>query len=53
MKRFARLFAALDGTTRTSEKTAALTAYFRDAPDADKLWTIALLSGRRPKPLNA
>ncbi|MES2969467.1 MAG: ATP-dependent DNA ligase [Pseudomonadota bacterium] len=49
MKRFARLFAALDGTTRTSEKTAALTAYFRDAPDADKLWTIALLSGRRPK----
>ncbi len=49
MKRFARLFAALDATTRTSEKTSALADYFRDAPEEDRLWTIALLSGRRPK----
>ena len=49
MKRFAQLFAALDTTTRTREKTAALAAYFRDAPEADRVWTIALLSGRRPK----
>ncbi|MFO6463118.1 ATP-dependent DNA ligase [Jannaschia sp. KMU-145] len=49
MKRFARLFTALDQTTKTSVKTAALADYFRDAPDADRLWTIALLSGRRPK----
>ena len=49
MKRFARLFAALDATTRTSEKTAALADYFREAPEEDRLWTIALLSGRRPK----
>lgn len=49
MKRFAALFAALDTTTRTSEKTAALAAYFREAPEQDRLWTIALLSGRRPK----
>jgi DNA ligase-1 len=49
MKRFAHLFAALDATTKTTAKTAALAAYFRDAPDDDRLWTIALLSGRRPK----
>ena len=49
MNRFAALFTALDQTTKTSVKTAALAAYFRDAPDDDKLWTIALLSGRRPR----
>ena len=49
MNRFAALFAALDGTTRTTEKTAALAAYFRAAPEPDLLWTVALLSGRRPK----
>jgi DNA ligase-1 len=49
MRRFAELFAALDQTTKTTRKTAALAEYFRDAPDGDRLWTIALLSGRRPK----
>lgn len=49
MKTFATLFAALDSTTKTGEKTAALTAYFRTAPEADRVWTIALLTGRRPK----
>lgn len=49
MKRFAELFTALDQTTKTSLKTAALAAYFDDAPEDDRLWTIALLSGRRPK----
>jgi DNA ligase-1 len=49
MKRFATLFAVLDGTTKTSAKLAALTDYFRTAPEEDSLWTIALLSGRRPK----
>jgi DNA ligase 1 len=49
MKRFAALFAALDGTTSTNARVAALADYFREASDADKLWTIALLSGRRPK----
>lgn len=51
MKAFAALFAALDGTTRTSVKTAALADYFSTAPEADRVWTIALLSGRRPKRL--
>ena len=49
MKRFAALFAALDTTTRTSAKTAALADYFRTAPETDRVWTIALLTGRRPK----
>ena len=49
MKRFATLFSALDQTMRTGVKTAALAAYFNDAPEDDRLWTIALLSGRRPR----
>ncbi len=49
MKRFARLFARLDQTTRTTLKVEALADYFREAPEDDRLWTIALLSGRRPK----
>ena len=49
MKRFASLFANLDGTTKTTVKLAALTQYFQTAPDPDRVWTIALLSGRRPK----
>jgi hypothetical protein len=49
MKRFAALFSALDQTNSTKAKTAALAAYFNDAPEADRLWCIALLSGRRPR----
>jgi DNA ligase-1 len=49
MKRFATLFTALDQTTRTTRKVAALAEYFTQAPDADRLWTMALLSGRRPR----
>lgn len=49
MKRFAALFQALDQTTRTNAKVAALAEYFTEAPEADRLWTIALVSGRRPK----
>lgn len=49
MKHFAALFAALDGSTKTGAKTAALADYFRTAPEADRVWTVALLTGRRPK----
>ena len=49
MKRFAALFTALDQTTKTNAKVAALADYFTEAPEPDRLWTIALLSGRRPK----
>ncbi len=49
MKRFVRLFAELDQTTKTTAKVDALARYFDEAPERDRLWTIALLSGRRPK----
>ncbi|MFP4570238.1 ATP-dependent DNA ligase [Rhodosalinus sp.] len=49
MKDFAALVARIDQTTRTSAKTAALAEYFAQASDADRLWTVALFSGRRPR----
>ncbi len=53
MKAFANLIKTLDSTNKTNEKVAALTSYFENAEDDDKLWTIAILSHRRPKrPVN-
>ncbi|GER58457.1 ATP-dependent DNA ligase [Patiriisocius marinus] len=53
MKAFATLIKKLDSTNKTNEKVAALTAYFNQANEDDKLWTIAILSHRRPKrPVN-
>ena len=49
MKEFARLFNAIDQSTKTTVKTNALAEYFATAPEQDRLWTIALFSGRRPK----
>ncbi len=49
MKHFADLFAALDQSTKTTAKVNALAAYFATAPEADRVWTIAMFSGRRPK----
>jgi len=49
MKDFAALFTAIDGTTRTNPKVAALAEYLATAPEPDRLWTVALFSGRRPK----
>ena len=53
MKAFARLYDALDQTTATSEKVAALGAYFREAPPRDAAWAVHFLLGRRPKRLMA
>ena len=49
MKDFAALFNAIDQTTKTTIKIQALATYFATAPDTDRLWTIALFSGRRPR----
>ena len=49
MKDFAALYARIDETTKTTIKVNALAEYFATAPDDDKLWTVALFSGRRPK----
>ena len=49
MSAFSDLFQALDATTKTSAKLAALCQYFQTATPEDRLWCIAVLSGRRPK----
>ncbi len=49
MRDFARLFTALDETTKTTEKVEALVAYFRAAPPADAAWSIYFLTGRKPR----
>jgi DNA ligase-1 len=49
MKRFAALYEAIDQTTSTNAKVAALAAYFREAPPADAAWAIFFLTGRRLK----
>ncbi len=49
MRHFAELVVLLGTTTKTNEKLDALTHYFSTAEDADKVWVIALFSGRKPK----
>ena len=47
MRRFARLYRELDGTTRTNDKVRALAGYFADVPAADAAWAVWLLTGQR------
>lgn len=49
MKDFAALFARIDESTKTTVKVAALADYLGQATPEDRLWTIALFTGRRPK----
>ena len=49
MRRFATLAAKLGTSTKTNDRLEALENYFSEADDADKVWVIALFSGRRPK----
>ncbi len=51
MRRFAGLYEALDRTTSTNAKVAALVAYFRAAALADAAWALFFLTGRRIKRL--
>ena len=53
MKQFAQLIKTLDSTNKTNVKVNALADYFKTADDRDKVWTIAILSHRRPpRPVN-
>ncbi|MGY3791762.1 ATP-dependent DNA ligase [Aquimarina sp. 433] len=53
MKQFANLIKTLDSTNKTNVKVNALATYFEQAPKKDKVWTIAILSHRRPpRPVN-
>jgi DNA ligase-1 len=49
MKAFSNLIQQLERTNKTNAKIEALVQYFRTAPDKDKLWLIALFTGKRPK----
>jgi DNA ligase-1 len=49
MKLFSTLVIRLGTSTKTNDKLEALVDYFSVAEDKDKVWTIAIFSGRRPK----
>src|SRR3954470_342427 len=49
MRLFADLVVRLGTSTKTNEKLDALSEYFSTANDKDKVWVIAIFSGRRPK----
>ena len=49
MHHFSHLVLQLDQTNKTNAKIAALVNYLEVAEDEDKLWAIAMFSGRRPR----
>ena len=49
MRRFAALFAALDASTGTADKVAALCGYFAAAAPEDAAWAVYLLCGGKPR----
>lgn len=49
MKNFAALIYALEISNKTNDKINAIIEYLSVAVDEDKLWLIALFTGRRPK----
>jgi DNA ligase-1 len=46
---FAQLVTELSSSTKTNDKLQSLVDYFATAPDSDKVWVIAIFSGRRPR----
>lgn len=53
MKHFAALISALESTNKTNAKIEAMVHYLHTAPENDKLWFLALFTGKRPKrPVN-
>ena len=48
MKDFSELISAIEITNKTNAKIDALVQYFKVAPEKDKLWVIALFTGKRP-----
>ncbi len=49
MLQFEKLYQKLDQTTKTTEKVDALVEFFHLCSPQDKVWIIALFTGRRPK----
>jgi DNA ligase-1 len=51
VRQFAALYDAIDRTTSTNAKVAAMVEYFLAAPRADAAWAVFFLTGRRLKRL--
>ncbi len=51
MKQFAALVQLLATNTKTTAKLNAIQHYFNTAHEKDKIWVVALFTGRRPKSL--
>jgi len=49
MKHFAQLIQELELSNKTNDKITALVNYFNTADDKDKVWVIALFTGKKPK----
>ncbi|MEO6276773.1 ATP-dependent DNA ligase [Roseateles sp.] len=49
MKRFVALYLAIDASTSTLAKVAALKRYLADAPPRDAAWAVYLLAGGTPR----
>ena len=54
MKHFAELISAVESSNKTTAKVDAIVHYLQVAEDKDKLWFLALFTGKRPKrPVNS
>lgn len=49
MRDFAALFSSLDETNKTNSKVAVLKAYFSTVAEEDRIYTLAMFTGRRPR----
>lgn len=49
MKTFANLIHSLDNTNKTNLKLEAIEQFLKEAEEEDKLWFLALFTGKRPK----
>ncbi len=49
LSQFASLVQVIGTSTKTGDKVSALQNYFAVADDKDKVWVIAIFSGRRPR----
>jgi len=49
MRAFAKLINRLDSTNKTNQKLEAIREFLNDGNDQDKLWFLALFTGKRPK----
>ena len=49
LEMFSQLVTELSSSTKTNDKLQSLVDYFATAPHADKVWVIAIFSGRRPR----